>query len=408
MLLLKNWDAYARGQAPRWVGSEGALATALLFVSCYSFFPWAALMGFQSRAGKACSRCAKGSCTWVAGEDGCVQCKSKAKGCVDGEAPERWSWGSPVQDFPPSDHFGLGHLERGLRTLGFLSREADEGALGREYARLAWDLRQAWGVVRESPPFLYADGSVIARRSPVPLEGARIVGPAEVLDLEADGVQLALEASRQEGRRQELLVGQSAGAGSSRDVVPEVPREVVEARAPSLVRILTRGLARRSRLRGRSRQRSRSRRRRLERRSRPRKRSRQGSLFRRRTVVLGFCLRRSSRRIHRSRSRRRRVTVRRTRSAGVGSCLTPLAMVSLRTTSWLLRCLSMWIGPGSSESVSRGSFVGWLVLTPPFRSIATDAGDHRGGEGGKRGGREAGKTTARREGGGVTWAALAG
>ena len=33
MLLLKNWDAYARGQAPRWVGSEGALATALLFVS---------------------------------------------------------------------------------------------------------------------------------------------------------------------------------------------------------------------------------------------------------------------------------------------------------------------------------------------------------------------------------------
>ena len=192
-------------------------------------------MGFQSRAGKACSRCAKGSCTWVAGEDGCVQCKSKAKGCVDGEAPERWSWGSPVQDFPPSDHFGLGHLERGLRTLGFLSREADEGALGREYARLAWDLRQAWGVVRESPPFLYADGSVIARRSPVPLEGARIVGPAEVLDLEADGVQLALEASRQEGRRQELLAGQSAGAGSSRDVVPEVPREVVEARAPSLV-----------------------------------------------------------------------------------------------------------------------------------------------------------------------------
>ena len=169
MLLLKNWDAYARGQAPRWVGSEGALATALLFVSHYSFFPWAALMGFQSRAGKACSRCAKGSCTWVAGEDGCVQCKSKAKGCVDGEAPERWSWGSPVQDFPPSDHFGLGHLERGLRTLGFLSREADEGALGREYARLAWDLRQAWGVVRESPPFLYADGSVIARRSPVPL-----------------------------------------------------------------------------------------------------------------------------------------------------------------------------------------------------------------------------------------------
>ena len=57
----------------------------------------------------------------MAGEDGCVQCKSKAKGCVDGEAPERWSWGSPVQDFPPSDHFGLGHLERGLRTLGFLS-----------------------------------------------------------------------------------------------------------------------------------------------------------------------------------------------------------------------------------------------------------------------------------------------
>ena len=192
-------------------------------------------MGFQSRAGKACSRCAKGSCTWVAGEDGCVQCKSKAKGCVDGEAPERWSWGSPVQDFPPSDHFGLGHLERGLRTLGFLSREADEGALGREYARLAWDLQQAWGVVRESPPFLYADGSVIARRSPVPLEGARVVGPAEVMDLEAAGVQLALEASRQEGRRQELLAGQSAGAGSSRDVVPEVPREVVEARAPSLV-----------------------------------------------------------------------------------------------------------------------------------------------------------------------------
>ena len=38
MLLLKNWDAYARGQAPRWVGSEGALATALLFVSHYSFF----------------------------------------------------------------------------------------------------------------------------------------------------------------------------------------------------------------------------------------------------------------------------------------------------------------------------------------------------------------------------------
>ena len=30
-------------------------------------------------------------------------------------------------------------------------------------------------------------------------------------------------------------------------------------------------------------------------------------------------------------------------------------------------------------------FVGWLVLTPPFRSIATDAGDHRGGQGGKRG-----------------------
>ena len=192
-------------------------------------------MGFQSRAGKACSRCAKGSCTWVAGEDGCVQCKSKAKGCVDGEAPERWSWGSPVQDFPPSDHFGLGHLERGLRTLGFLSREADEGALGREYARLAWDLRQAWGVVRESPPFLYADGSVIARRSPVPLEGARSVGPAEATDLEAAGVQLALEASRQEGRRQELLAGQSAGAGSSRDVVPEVPREVVETRVPSLV-----------------------------------------------------------------------------------------------------------------------------------------------------------------------------
>ena len=69
----------------------------------------------------------------------------------------------------------------------------------------------------------------------MPLEGARIVGPAEVLDLEADGVQLALEASRQEGRRQELLAGQSAGAGSSRDVVPEVPREVVEARVPSLV-----------------------------------------------------------------------------------------------------------------------------------------------------------------------------
>ena len=172
---------------------------------------------------------------WVAGEDGCVQCKRKAKGCVDGEAPERWSWGSPVQDFPPSDHFGLGHLERGLRTLGFLSREADEGALGREYARLAWDLRQAWGVVRESPPFLYADGSVIARQSPVPLEGARIVGPAEVLDLEADEVQLALEASRQEGRRQELLAGQSAGAGSSCDVVPDVLREVVEARVPSLV-----------------------------------------------------------------------------------------------------------------------------------------------------------------------------
>ena len=140
-----------------------------------------------------------------------------------------------MQDFPPNDHFGLGHLERGLRTLGFLSREADEGALGREYARLAWDLRQAWGVVRESPPFLYSDGSVIARRSPVPLEGARVVGPAEVMDLEAAEVQLALEASRQEGRRQELLAGQSAGAGSSRDVVPEVPREVVEARAPSLV-----------------------------------------------------------------------------------------------------------------------------------------------------------------------------
>ena len=51
--------------------------------------------------------------------------------------------------------------------------------------------------------------------------------------------------------------------------------------------------------------------------------------------------------------------------------------------------------------------VGWC-LPPPFRSFATDAGDHRGGEGGKRGGREAGKTTARREGGGVTWAALAG
>ena len=32
MLRLKNWDAYARGQAPRWVGSEGVLATALLFV----------------------------------------------------------------------------------------------------------------------------------------------------------------------------------------------------------------------------------------------------------------------------------------------------------------------------------------------------------------------------------------
>ena len=42
----------------------------------------------------------------------------------NGEAPERWSWGSPVQDFPPNNHFGLGHLERGLRTLGFLSREA--------------------------------------------------------------------------------------------------------------------------------------------------------------------------------------------------------------------------------------------------------------------------------------------
>ena len=46
----------------------------------------------------------------VAGEDGCVQCKSKVKGCVDGEAPERWSWGSLVQDFLPNDHFGLGHL----------------------------------------------------------------------------------------------------------------------------------------------------------------------------------------------------------------------------------------------------------------------------------------------------------
>ena len=61
------------------------------------------------------------------------------------------------------------------------------------------------------------------------------MGPAEAVDLEAAGVQLALEASRQEGRRQELLAGQSAGAGSSRDVVPEVPREVVEARVPSLV-----------------------------------------------------------------------------------------------------------------------------------------------------------------------------
>ena len=95
----------------------------------------------------------------MAGEDGCVQCKSKAKGCVDGEAPERWSWGNLVQDIPPNDHFGLGHLERGLCTLGFLSREADEGALDCKYTRLAWDLRQAWGVVQESPPFLYTDGA---------------------------------------------------------------------------------------------------------------------------------------------------------------------------------------------------------------------------------------------------------
>ena len=299
-------------------------------------------MGFQSRAGKACSRCAKGSCTWVAGEDGCVQCKSKAKGCVDGEAPERWSWGSPVQDFPPSDHFSLGHLERGLRTLGFLSREADEGALGREYARLAWDLRQAWGVVRESPPFLYADGSVIARRSPVPLEGARVVGPAEVMDLEAAEVQLALEASRQEGRRQELLAGQSAGAGSSRDVVPEVPREVVEARIPSLVPDVEMRVG-------------------ME--VPPEREVETEVLLQEEEDGAGFCLRRSLRRIHRSRSRMRRVMVRRMRSAGVGSCPTPLVMVSLRMTSWLLRCLSMWIGPGSSESVSHG--LCWLADSYP-------------------------------------------
>ena len=61
------------------------------------------------------------------------------------------------------------------------------------------------------------------------------------------------------------------------------------------------------------------------------------------------------------------------------------------------------------ERERKSWFFCWLAgAYPPFRSIATDAGNHRGGEGGKRGGREAGKTTARREGGGVTWAALAG
>ena len=46
MLLLKNWDAYARGQAPHWVGSEGMLATALLFVSYLSFFTMGSADGF--------------------------------------------------------------------------------------------------------------------------------------------------------------------------------------------------------------------------------------------------------------------------------------------------------------------------------------------------------------------------
>ena len=46
MLLLKNWDAYARGQAPRWVGSEGALATALLFVSHLFILPMGGADGF--------------------------------------------------------------------------------------------------------------------------------------------------------------------------------------------------------------------------------------------------------------------------------------------------------------------------------------------------------------------------
>ena len=344
-------------------------------------------MGFQSRAGKACSRCAKGSCTWVAGEDGCVQCKSKAKGCVDGEAPERWSWGSPVQDFPPSNHFGLGHLERGLRTLGFLSREADEGALGREYARLAWDLRQAWGVVRESPPFLYADGSVIARWSPVPLEGARVVGPAEVMDLEAAEVQLALEASRQEGRRQELLAGQSAGAGSSRDVVPEVPREVVEARAPSLV---------------------------------PDPATRVGTeVAPERDVETEVPLQEEDGGVgvlpEKEREEKPQVPLEEEESdsaedvVGWGGFASDAFSDGVTEDDELVALVPLDVDrTGLERERKLWFFVGWLVLTPPCRSIATDAGNHRGGEGGKRGGREAGKTTARREGGGVTWAALAG
>ena len=56
----------------------------------------------------------------------------------------------------------------------------------------------------------------------------------------------------------------------------------------------------------------------------------------------------------------------------------------------------------------RKSWSCWLAgAYPPFRFIATDAGNHRGREGGKRGRGKTSKATAHREGGGVTWAALA-
>ena len=163
MLRLKNWDAYARGQAPRWVRSEGALATALLFVSRLFILPMGAADGFPELRQEGVFAMREGV-LYMGGRKGGLRPVQE-----QGEGLRGWGGPGAVVVGEPSDHFGLCHLECGLVTQGFLSRETGEGALGHKYTQLAWDLRQAWGVVWESTLFLYADGSVIVRWSPVPL-----------------------------------------------------------------------------------------------------------------------------------------------------------------------------------------------------------------------------------------------